>query len=229
MQRLQQPATPATAPTWAMSTTRLEAFSDGVFAIAVTLLILEIKVPAPVEGADGGLAAALLHQWPSYVSYVTSFLTIGIFWANHHSLFRFIKRTDQTLLMINTLFLMAISFLPFPTALVAEYVGHAADEQVAALLYSGSFLVGGILFNAVWWYAIGKRRLIDPTTDAQLLHRFSVRGGVGMILYGVAFALGFVSVPACLLLCILLAAMYAIPGPTATGGSPDPVGALEEP
>ena len=226
MQLFRQLTAPTT-PGSAMSTTRLEAFSDGVFAIAITLLILEIKVPAPVEGVDGGLGTALLHQWPSYASYVTSFLTIGIFWVNHHSIFRYIKRTDQTLLMINTLFLMVISFLPFPTALIAEYVGHAADEQVAALLYSGSFLVGGILFNAVWWYATIRFRLIDPTTSPQLVRRLTTLGWVGTVFYAVAFALGFVSVPACLLLCVLLAVMYAIPSLTANDGPPEPVDPLD--
>ncbi len=211
MQLIRQPAAAENALDGTSSTTRLEAFSDGVFAIAITLLILEIKVPAAVEGVDGGLAAALLHQWPSYLSYVTSFLTIGIFWANHHSSFQYIKRSNHTLLIINTVFLMSISFLPFPTALIAEYVGRPADEQIAALLYSGSFWVGGILFNVIWWYATGKRRLIDPSTDPQLVRRLTVRGGIGLVLYGVAFALGFISVPACLLLCALLVAVYAIP------------------
>lgn len=228
MQLLRQPATPPVAPAGAMSTSRLEAFSDGVFAIAVTLLILEIKVPAVAEGVDGGLGTALLHQWPSYVSYATSFLTIGIFWVNHHSIFRFIQRTDQTLLMINTLFLMVISFLPFPTALVAEYVGHAEDERVAALLYSGSFLLGGIFFNAIWWYATGKRRLIAPATDPRLVRRLTTFGWIGTVLYALAFALGFVSVAACLLLCILLAAMYALPALGADRTPAEAVSALDE-
>ena len=228
MQLFRQPTGPPTAPDRTSSTTRLEAFSDGVFAIAITLLILEIKVPTAAEGVDGGLAAALLHQWPSYLSYITSFLTIGIYWANHHGIFQYIKRTNHTLLMLNILLLMDISFLPFPTALVAEYIGHPAVEQAAALLYSGTFLLAGILFNLVWWYAVYNRSLIDPPIAPQLLRRLNVRNGIGVLLYGSAFAAGFVSVPVCLGTCILLAVIYALPSPAigSESAGPSPV---EEP
>src|SRR5690349_7248477 len=97
-------------------TTRLEAFSDGVFAIAITLLILEIKVPTPaVSQAAGGLWAALVAQWPSFASYVISFVTIGIMWINHHAMFQYIRRTDRTLLLLHIVFLLLVSFVPYPT------------------------------------------------------------------------------------------------------------------
>ncbi len=106
-------------------TTRLEAFSDGVFAIAITLLILEIKVPAGPETQDHGLWRALLERWPSYVGYVISFATIGIMWVNHHALFKYIRRVDRALLLANLLLLMTISFLPYPTAVLAEHLSDA--------------------------------------------------------------------------------------------------------
>ncbi len=102
-------------------TTRVEAFSDGVFAIAITLLVLEIRVPPPDATEQGRtLLTALRELWPSYVGYVLSFVTIGIMWANHHSIFRYVRRADRYFVLINVLFLMCISFLPFPTALLAS-------------------------------------------------------------------------------------------------------------
>ncbi len=202
-----------------MSTSRLEAFSDGVFAIAITLLILEIKVPQPAESHVGGqLAAQLFDLWPSYLSYITSFITIGIFWANHHNMFRYIKHTDHVLLMLNIFLLMDLSFLPFPTALVAEYVRFdPADEQAAAVVYTGTLVVGAALYNLVWWYAARNRRLVDPSFDAQLLNTITRRNLLGPVLYGVAFMLTFIYVPAGLLLCSALAVLYALPGPAGHG------------
>lgn len=98
---------------------RVEAFSDGVFAIAITLLILEIKVP---EGAGEHLWTALGAQWPSYAAYVVSFLVIGIMWANHHTVFGYVARVDRTLLFLNLLLLLVVAALPWPTALLAEYL-----------------------------------------------------------------------------------------------------------
>src|SRR5579864_8408932 len=103
-----------------MSTGRLEAFSDGVFAVAITLLILNIQVPS--VGASTRLAQALIASWPSYLSYVLSFVTVGITWINHHQMFKYITRTDHTLLFLNLLILMCITFIPFPTALLAQYI-----------------------------------------------------------------------------------------------------------
>ncbi len=116
------------------STTRLEAFSDGVFAIAITLLILEIKVPAAAEiAALGGLWAALAERWPSYVGYILSFFVIGIMWVNHHALFTHIRRIDRLLLLANLLMLMTASFLPYPTAVLAEHLSRPGHADVGPL------------------------------------------------------------------------------------------------
>ncbi|TML58662.1 MAG: DUF1211 domain-containing protein, partial [Actinobacteria bacterium] len=103
-----------------METTRLETFSDGVFAIAITLLVLLFDVPDVSRGQS--LAHALAHQWPSYASYAVSFVTIGIIWVNHHTLFRHIVRVDRVFLFINIGFLMTVAFLPYPTAVVARFI-----------------------------------------------------------------------------------------------------------
>jgi len=113
-------------------TARVEAFSDGVFAIAITLLVLEIRVP-PVDTTAHGhtLLLALGRLWPSYLGYALSFVTIGIMWANHHSIFRYIRRADRYFVLINVMFLMCISFLPFPTALLAEYLPEPDGRTLA--------------------------------------------------------------------------------------------------
>lgn len=119
------------------TTGRIEAFSDGVFAIAIALLILEIKVPelpgADTAGATFRLGLALLHLWPSYFVYLFSFLMIGIYWANHHYIFRLYERSNHWLVLLNLPFLMCISFLPFPTAVLAAYIENPHYQQAALL------------------------------------------------------------------------------------------------
>ena len=125
-------------------TNRLEAFSDGVIAIAITLLVLEIRVPEAHGAAE--LWRALRELWPAYLGYLISFLIIGIMWANHHTIFRYINRTDHYLVVINLLLLLCIAFIPFPTALLAEYLGHP-EEQVGGIVYSGAFFVTTLVYN----------------------------------------------------------------------------------
>ncbi len=125
------------------STNRLEAFSDGVFAIAITLLALDIRLPTNLNSDQtGALLPGLLHLWSVYLAYVTSFLSICVMWVGHHDLFRVIRRTDRGLLLINALLLMVVTFVNFPTGVIAEYI-QKPDAQIAALLYSGTlFMVG---------------------------------------------------------------------------------------
>ena len=126
-------------------TTRIEAFSDGVFAIAITLLVLDLKVPRELsEGRT--LDQILLAQWPGYLAFITSFLTILIMWVNHHRMFTLIGRSDHRLLFYNGLLLMGVTLVPFPTALVAEFLRHDG-ERTAALVYSGTFIFIAICFN----------------------------------------------------------------------------------
>src|SRR5688572_13267553 len=134
-------------------TSRLEAFSDGVFAIAITLLILEIKVPH--AGSGGSLVRPLLELWPSYLGYLISFVTLGVMWTNHHAIFRYVHRCDRYFLLIHIFFLMCISFLPFPTAVLAEHLPYAASRRPAVAFYSGTLVVIALAYNAVWWYAVG--------------------------------------------------------------------------
>ena len=145
-------------------TARIEAFSDGVFAIAITLLILEIQVPP--QTPHGGLRSALADLWPSYLAFLASFMTIGVMWLNHHRLFTLINKKDDGLIAFNLLLLLGITWLPFPTALLAEHLlGAHADQQVAALIYAGSFLALAIVFNVMWRYAVRAGIVNDEVPD----------------------------------------------------------------
>jgi len=135
-------------------TSRLETFSDGVFAIAATLLVLQFQVPKHHGPAFGH---ELLHNWHPYLAYATSFLTIGIIWINHHHLMVTIARVDRTFLFISTLLLLVVAFIPYPTQLVAE----ASSEPAAAYMYGGTLLVMAVVFNVLWIYASRDRRLLS--------------------------------------------------------------------
>jgi uncharacterized membrane protein len=145
---------------------RVEAFSDGVFSIAITLLVLEIHVPNLGEGATPqALVGALAAQWPSYIGYVVSFLTIGNAWINHHNLFRLVGRVSHGLLITNLLLLMAVGFLPFPTALLADTLGKPG-EQVGVLVYAGTFVFTAVMFNLLW-FAV--KKVLKPGAPASAI------------------------------------------------------------
>jgi TMEM175 potassium channel family protein len=149
-----------------MSTGRLETFSDGVFAIAATLLIL--NVDAQFEGAGHSLTNQLLHIWPSYIGYAVSFLTIGIIWANHHTLMDQIDRVDRAFLVLSVGFLMVVAFIPFPTRLVAEHI-RTDGARAAALVYGITLTLTAVMFNAIWLYASVGRRLIRGDADNRIV------------------------------------------------------------
>jgi TMEM175 potassium channel family protein len=138
-------------------TSRAEAFSDGVFAIAITLLILEVSVP---KTAFGNLWRGIFDQWPSYLAYVTSFITIGGIWLAHHGIFRRLQYANRQLMVINLLLLMAVAFLPFPTKLMAEAIESSAAERVAVIFFGGSLLVISSLFHALWGAVARDRHLL---------------------------------------------------------------------
>jgi uncharacterized membrane protein len=140
-------------------TSRTEAFSDGVFAIAITLLILEVNVP---ETAFDNLWRGIIDQWPSYLAYATSFITIGGIWLAHHGIFRRLQYANQPLMLINLLLLMAVSFLPFPTKLMAEAIHSSDAERAAVIFYGASLLVISALFSALWGVIARDRQLLQP-------------------------------------------------------------------
>jgi len=197
-------------------TGRIEAFSDGIFGIAITLLILNIKVPkaADIHG-KASLLQALGAQWPAYLSYLNSFLTVLIMWMNHHKLFRHIRRSDHVFMILNGLLLMGVTIVPFPTAILAEYM-HTPEARTAAAVYSGSYLAIAILFYVMWHYASHSPALLAHHDDRESVAAISRQYHFGPLLYLVAFVLSFVSVWASVGMCIALAIFFAFPGVTKT-------------
>jgi uncharacterized membrane protein len=190
---------------------RLETFCDGVFAIAITLLILEIQVPTPERvHAVGGLLPALAALWPSYLGYLIGFLTIGIMWTNHHAIFQYVRRSDRYFLMINVVFLMLIAFLPFPTALLAAYLAEADDRATAIVVYGATVWCIALAYNAVWWYAV-RRGLLDPAADQEAVRTISTRYKLGPLAYAGVILLVFLSPWASLVGHFALAAFYLLP------------------
>ena len=198
------------------STTRLEAFSDGVFAIAITLLVLEIKVPAVGEGGPGGLAAALAARWPSYVAFAISFLQIGIVWANHHAVMDHVRRADRGLLLVTVFFLMAVSFIPFPTAVLAEHLaeGVGRDRTAAALFFGGAYVWMAVAFNVLWRYIRRAGLLHDPAHPGA--RAISRSFGYGPLTYVAVMLLALVNVPASVAGSALLAVFWALPQSSGT-------------
>jgi TMEM175 potassium channel family protein len=186
-----------------IGTTRLEAFSDGVFAIAATLLVLEIDVHTSNAAQ---LAHQLTHIWPSYLAYLTSFITIGIIWINHHNM-RAIERPDRPFMFINLLLLLDVAFIPFPTKLVAEYLRHAG-ERPAVIAYSGTLLAMAVLYTVWWRYARTGRRLIAPGVSDGELRAIDRGFAPGLPLYALVVVLAFFTPLAAVILTLLLAAFY---------------------
>ena len=169
-----------------MTKSRLEAFADGVFAIAATLLILNVTV----SGAP--LAQELVQIWPSYAAYAVSFLTIGIIWVNHNTVMGQIGRVDRMFLFLNVLFLMFVAFIPFPTRLLAVYI-NSSGGSAAAVAFGVTLTVTAIWFNLLWRYAATGRRLLRHDADEALVEGIGRSYLPGPFIYFAATLVGFVS------------------------------------
>jgi uncharacterized membrane protein len=197
-----------------MSKTRLEAFSDGVIAVAITLLALDLHVPAP-SGA-GTLAHRLGEQWPNYAAYVVSFLTIGIIWINHHAMLRRVVGVDHTILFLNLVLLLTIVVLPFSTALMSEYLKASRGQNLAAGVWGGSFLVMSIAFFAMHRHLlIAKQHLLQKYLTPEVRRSVLRRNAVGLLPYAVATVAAIFNPYVTLVICGAVAVFYALPGTTA--------------
>jgi uncharacterized membrane protein len=186
---------------------RLETFADGVFAIAATLLIL--NVDAQVAGDTGDLGERLTHIWPSYLAYAVSFVTIGIMWVNHHWVMSQIDHTDRRFLFANIGLLLCIAFVPFPTRLVAEHI-RGDGAQDAALAYGFTMVATAIMFNITWFYASTRRRLLRPDADAAVVSGISRSYLPGPWIYLGATLVAFLSPTASVLLFLAIAVFYVV-------------------
>ena len=206
------------------TTDRLETFSDGVIAIAITLLVLEIHVP---HVKQGDLIDALAHQWPSYVAFILSFVTIGIMWVSHHSMFERIAAVDRKLLFINLLLLMGIGFLPFPTSLMATYVREGGtNSHIAAAIYSSTMVAIGVAFTAMWIHLARRPWLLAPGVPVERMQIASKRSMIGPGLYLLTVGLAFISAPACFVAYALIS-LYFAAGPSSKVVTPADPGELE--
>jgi uncharacterized membrane protein len=197
---------------------RVESFSDGVFAVAITVLIFNL-LPIGREVLDYRVLAS---AWPQYAAYVVSFMTIGIMWANHHTLFGHIRLVDRPLIVLNLLLLMGIVAIPFPTALIAEHLTgpDRSGGQVAAVVYGGVMIVISIFYNAIWWYLMGHAEELGSVSSQQLLRGSIPRLGtdpvlskiprwsIGLVGYAAGTLIAFVSAGAALAVYGLLAVYY---------------------
>ena len=196
-------------------TSRLEAFSDGVFAVAITLLVLNIKIPGldlPSDKLpqDGKLWGSLLGEWPMLAAYVTSFATIGVMWLNHHKIFKHIKRVDNLLILINLLLLIVIVFIPVPTALLAEYLVRS-DLHAAAILFSATFFLMACCFNILWRYASSHNRLLGKSIDTRSVAAISRQYLFGPFFYLIVLVIAYFNTLACVILSFVLAIFFALP------------------
>jgi uncharacterized membrane protein len=185
---------------------RLETFADGVFAIAATLLIIDVGIR---EGSEGALGHQLLHIWPQYLAYAISFITIGIMWVNHHRLIRQIERIDEPFLFLNLGLLACIAFVPFPTRILAEFV-RTNDGRASALLYGITLVVTSIFFISVWLYAAYGGRLLHPHADPRMVSGITRSYLPGSPMYAAATLVAFASPEASAALFGVIAAFYML-------------------
>lgn len=192
-----------------LSTGRIEMFSDAVFAIVITLLVLQIQVPKiPPAAVAESLTAAILAMWPEFLSYAVSFLSVGIYWVLHHFMFRYIQRSDRMLLWLNLIFLMFVSFLPFPTALLGAY----GRQPVIAQIYGLTLAVIGLTLSLIWVYATSGRKLVDPKIDDLMVKLTMWKTLIPPALYLLAVILSAVNTTLSMAIYILVPVISIWPG-----------------
>ncbi len=192
-----------------LSTARIETLVDGVFAIVMTLLIFNIKVPE-LHGTDKDIASqlgqALLNLWPSYFSYVLSFLVVGIYWVGQHNQFHFIKRSDRWLIWINILFLMSVSVIPFSAALLGTYF----TQQLATIIYGINLIITGLVLYLHWWYVVS-RRLVDSKVTPEVVRTATRRILTPPAIYVVAILASFINPWISVALYVAAPVLYILP------------------
>lgn len=190
-----------------MSLSRFEAFSDGVFAIAITILAIEIKVPDLSKATPSEAIIEIIHIWPHFLSYITSFLVIGVIWLNHHTLFHFLKRVDRITLIINLIVLMCVAFVPYSTKLMGEY----GTLQPVTMFYGLSLSLTGVVYNILWFYIVRQYLRSRPKINRKFIYQASLWSLGYPILYFVSALLSLVSTNISLALYVLIPFFYLFP------------------
>jgi uncharacterized membrane protein len=187
---------------------RLNAFSDGVFSIVITLMVLSIKIPdIQSDRVAQDLPQELTKLLPDLLSLIISFVILGIYWIGHNNIFSHVIRHDRTLLWLNIFFLMSVATIPYPTTLIVRY----GQAQISVIIYAINLIVGGALLDVIWWYGSRKRHLMCESIQPELVHAFHRRILTGPVIYMVAIGVSFVSVTAAKLLFVVAVIFYLIP------------------
>lgn len=203
------PQTFATAQGQDKETGRVEAFSDGVFAVAITLLVLDLQVPKLGEHASASaLGLALAHNWPSYLAFLTSFFTVLILWVSHHSIFQLVHKSSARLLFANGLLLMLATVVPFSTSLVTEYL-RFPGAKLACAVYGGVFVLMSLAYNLLWYGVLGDRKLLKPNASAEVIERINRSYRLGTPAYLLATAGAFISPYVTIGICTVLWVFWA--------------------
>jgi uncharacterized membrane protein len=186
---------------------RVNAFSDGVFAIAITLLVLELRVPETLP--HGGVIEALVEMGPKFGGHVLSFVVLGMYWVGHHNMFMHIQRHDRVLLWLNIFYLMFIGAMPFFAGLLVQH----SEDTFSLVAYAANLALIGLLQDAIWWYASSNHKLVDPNIYEDLVRFVHRRILVAPVLYLVAICVAFASHLAAILLVVVVPVTYIFPGP----------------
>jgi uncharacterized membrane protein len=190
-----------------LSTGRLEAFSDGVFAIAITLLVLDIVIPA---SAERHLLRSVIDLWPSYLAYVVSFSTIGAMWLGHNAVTEYLDHADATFVRLNLLFLLFVAFLPLPTRLFADFIERESSERVAVTIYGLALLLTATLLLVLWRYAV-RRELVRPDADDEEIQLLTQRLTPGLGAYVILIPAGLFVPTVAVIGYLAIALFYIIP------------------
>jgi len=194
-----------------MTTSRLEAFSDGVFAIAITLLIIEIKVPSHETLKQESLMEYIIHHWPKYFAYVFAFINIGIYWVNHHYLFKFFKRTDHVFNLLNVFFLMTIAFVPYPAGILGEYIVEPEHRKSAISFFIFSMWLPAFAWLLIWLYASHEKRLTDERLSETFTKKLARLFFLSNVLYIISFLISLVNPVAGIAVSLGLTLLYLLP------------------
>ena len=199
-----------------LTTERISAFSDGVFSIAITLLVLNLRIPtipSNVPSYADKVLDQLRTQWPNLLSYILSFVIIGIYWIAHHNMFHYIKRSNRPFLWINILLLMCVAFIPFPAGLLGQFsfIGQSSLAQVAEIIYASNLILTNLMLSLLWWYATSNRRLVDQDIDPHFVRTVNRRNMTAPVVYLVSIGLSFLSPLASLIVFFLFPLYYIFP------------------
>lgn len=194
-----------------LKTERIVFFSDAVFAISITLLILTVAIPdlTSAQLSEGLLIKYLIALWPRFLSFFISFIVIGIFWMGHTIMFNFIKRSDRILLWLNILLLLFVSFIPFPAALIGQY----SSDKYAVILYGLVLMILGFTYLLLWLYASHNFRLIDKDVPVRIIKKATLSVLVAPIAYLIAILFAFINPLITILIYIVIPILYIIPSP----------------